>query len=122
MLDILDAPDHVAAYRISGKLTADDFDRVVEHLEAKLARHERVGVVVDMTGFHDLTLEAAGKDLRYGFSKIAQLKRFPRKALITDKQWVRAVVGAAGAIVPFVEVRTFESEESAAAIAWAADI
>src|SRR5690606_23384708 len=51
MLDILPSPDHVAAFRIGGTLDADDYRRIVAHLEATLARHETIGVLADMTGF-----------------------------------------------------------------------
>ena len=36
MLEILPAPDHVAAYHLSGTLGEADYDRVIEDIEAKL--------------------------------------------------------------------------------------
>jgi len=118
MFEILSSPDNVAAYRLIGTVTAEDFDRLVADLEARLDRNPRIGVLVDMTGCTDLTFEAAAKDLRYGFGKIFQLKRFPREALITDKQWIGAFVRAAGSLVPHVEVKTFTPAEAQAAMAW----
>jgi SpoIIAA-like len=122
MLDILPSPDHVAAYTISGTLTGEDIERIIADIEAKLARHERIGVLVDLTAFKDLTLEAGAKDLRYGLGKMLQLRRFPREAVITDKEWVRTLVRIADPLVPFVEIRTFEPGTLTEAMNWVSEV
>lgn len=121
MIEMLPAPDHVVALRFAGELTGPDFDRVAAEIEARLARHERIGVVADLTGFDGLTLEALGKDLRYNLAKLGEWKRFPREAVITDKAWVRTAVKAVDPLVPQVEVRTFDPGEMEPAVAWAGD-
>ncbi|CAN7402920.1 STAS/SEC14 domain-containing protein [Phenylobacterium sp. LjRoot219] len=121
MIEMLPAPDHVVALRFSGELTGPDFDRVAAEIETRLARHERIGVVADLTGFDGVTLQALAKDLRYNLAKLGEWKRFPREAVITDKAWVRAAVHALDPLVPQVEVRTFNPGEQSAALAWAAD-
>ena len=65
MVEILPSPDHVVAIKISGTLTATDYDRIVAEVSAKLARHKRLGILVDMVDLDDFTLEAGWKDLRY---------------------------------------------------------
>lgn len=122
MLEILTAPDHVAAYKLSGTLTEEDYDRVIADVEAKLGRHERLGLLVDLTGFHDLTLRAGLKDIRYSFGKMWELRRFPREAVITDKAWIATLAHIASPLLPFIEIRTFKSEEGDAALAWASAI
>jgi SpoIIAA-like len=122
MLELLPAPDHVVALHMSGTLTAEDFDRAVVEIESKLDRHERIGVFVDMTGFEDMTAEAAAKDLRYSFGKIGEWHRFPREAVVTDKQWIRTLIQAVDPLVPQVEARSFAPSERDAAVAWASDI
>jgi hypothetical protein len=122
MLEILPAPDHVAAYRLSDTLTEADYEKVIADIEARLDRHERVSVVADLAGFHDITVRAGLMDLRYGFSKILSLNRFPKEALITDKQWLATMAQMMSPLVPFVEIRTFKPGETDAAVAWAADI
>lgn len=122
MLEILPAPDHVAAYRLSDTLTEADYEKVIADIEARLDRHERVSVVADLTGFHDITLRAGLMDLRYGFSKLGSLNRFPREALITDKHWLATMAQMIGPLVPFVAIRTFKPGETDAAVTWAADI
>lgn len=122
MLEILAAPDHVAAYRLSGTLTVDDYDSLIADIEARLARHEKIGVLADLTGFHDITLRAGARDLRYGFSKLFELRRFPREAVISDKGWIETLVAIANPIVPFVEIRCFKPIEYEAALIWVSEI
>lgn len=122
MFEILAAPDHVGAYRLSGTVTTEDFDRLVADLESKLARHEKLGILVDLTGFEDMTFGAGLKDARYGFGKILEWKRFPREAVITDKGWIETLVAMANPIIPFVEVKCFKPGEFDAALAFATEI
>lgn len=122
MLEHLTAPDHVAAFKISGTLTGDDYDGVIADVEARLARHDRIGVLLDLTDFQDFTLEAGLKDLRYDLSKLFQLHRFPREAIISDRQWMRLAAQIADPLIPQVEIRVFASEAREAALAWVSDV
>lgn len=121
MIELLDVSDHVVAFRISGILTAEGFDQVAEAVEAALDRHERIGLYGDMLGFSDMTGEAIAKDLQYGLSKIGELHRFRRSAVITDKQWMRVVVEFYDKFLPGVEVRAFGADEREAALQWVAE-
>lgn len=118
MIEILNAPDHVAAYRISGTLTVEDYDRMIEDVEARLALQKRIAIFADMTGFDDVTVRAGLKDMRYSLSKLGELRRFPRNAVVTDKGWMTFLVKAMSPLVPFVEIRVFTPEERAAALEW----
>ncbi|MBL8772881.1 MAG: STAS/SEC14 domain-containing protein [Phenylobacterium sp.] len=122
MLQLLDAPDHVLAYRISGTLDAADYGRIVGTLDAKLAAHGRVGVYADMTDFESMTAEAVMKDLRYHLGHLGQWTRFPRAAVVTDEPWLRAWVRFIDPLVPQVEARAFLPGEQAEALAWVADL
>jgi hypothetical protein len=122
MFAILAAPNHVGAYRLSGTVTAEDFDALVADLEARLTRHEKIGLLIDLTGFDDMTFRAGLKDARYGFGKILEWKRFPREAVVTDKGWIETLVSFANPVIPFVEVRCFKPGEFDAALAFATEI
>ena len=102
MIKMLESPDYVTALKVSGTLTAEDYDRIVADVEAKLDRHDRLGVLLDLVDFKDLSPEAAAKDIRYSLSKIWELKRFPREAIVTDKAWIRALSRIASPLVPHV--------------------
>lgn len=122
MLEILPAADHVAAFRISGTLTEPDFDRLAAEIEARLERHGKLGIFADLTGFEDMTFRAGLKDARYGFGKLAQLRRFPREAVVTDKGWIETLVAIANPLLPFIELRSFKPAEFDVALAWASEI
>ncbi|HEY0647905.1 STAS/SEC14 domain-containing protein [Phenylobacterium sp.] len=122
MLEVLQAPDHVAAFAISGTLTGEDYDRIVAEVEARLARHERIGVLLDLTLFEDFTAEAAWKDLRYDLSKLFELKRFPREAVISGKQWMRIAASIANPILPHVEIRVFDPGAREEAMQWVSEV
>ncbi|UZF90284.1 STAS/SEC14 domain-containing protein [Bosea sp. NBC_00550] len=122
MLTILPAPDHVGAYRLSRTLTADDLDQIMADIDAKLGRHEKIGILADFTEFTDMTLAAAWKDARYSLGELWELQRFPREAVVTDKSWLAAFVDLLNPAIPFVTVRTFKPEEYDTALAWAGDI
>lgn len=120
MLEILPSPDPVAAFAVAGTLTGDDYDRIIAQVEAKLARHERIGVLLDLTRFEDFTAEAAWKDIRYDLSKLFELKRFPREAIVSGKQWMRIAAGIADPILPHVELRVFNPADREEALRWVA--
>lgn len=122
MIEILPAPDHVAAFRLTGTVTEDDFERVVGDIEARLKRHQAIGVLVDLTDFEDMTVMAGFRDACYGFGKILEWKRFPREAVVTDRGWVEMLVALANPVVPFVEIKSFKPAEFAAALAWVTEI
>ena len=122
MIELLESPDHVVAYRISGTIDGEDYDRMIEVLEARLKTHPKVGIVADMTGFTDMTGVAVAKDFRYNLSKLGEWSRFPRAALVTDKTWMKGLVKTLDPIFPQFEARTFEPGHASEAIAWAADI
>lgn len=122
MLTFLAAPDHVAAYRFSNSLTEGDLDRVIADVESRLKRFEKLAVLADMSDFHDISLRAGLKDMRYGFSKIFEWRRFPREAIVTHRQWIKMLVHVVDPLIPAVTVRTFEPTEADAALAWASDI
>ena len=122
MLEILPSPHHVVAVRIAGTLTGRDYDSVITEVSVKLARHDRIGVLVDLVEFDDVTAEAMWKDARFSLSLIGSLRRFPREAVVSDKQWVRVFARVVAPLVPHVEVRVFGSQERDAAMAWVADL
>jgi hypothetical protein len=122
MIEILPAPDHVVALRIAGTIGGEDVDRVVQMIEARLKSHPKLGVYVDIVELDDITADAASKDLRYGLAMIGEWHRFPREAVVTNKQWVRALASLAARLVPQVEVRAFAPDEREQALAWASAV
>lgn len=120
MLELLSAPDHVAAFRFEGTISAEDYARVRAEIEARLARHARIGVHADLTQCRGISARALLRDLRFGIAMRNQFDRFARSALVTDKTWLRRGVGAAAYLLPAIEVRVFSPAEQTNALEWAA--
>jgi uncharacterized protein YndB with AHSA1/START domain len=121
MLELLNSPDNVVAYRVSGTLEAEDYDRAIGAVESKLSRQSKIGLYADMTDFTDMTPEALKKDLRYAFSKLGEWDRFPRMALVTDKRWLKGLINLVDPLFPQFEARTFTRGHETEAMTWAAE-
>lgn len=119
MIELLDAPDHVMAVRFQGVLSANDFDQVAGAIDAKLARHGRIGIVADITGFAGVTLTALVKDIHYNISKLGHWRQFPREAVITESARMAAFLKTLDPLFPQIEVRIFEPTDLQDAISWA---
>ena len=118
MLDVLPAPDTVVALRASGRIDRDDVERAIQAVEAALARQERIALYaeIDIAG---ITPGAFARDLGYGLGKLGELRRFPRAAVVTSREWVRWIVRIQDAVLPQIEIRTFPPAERDDAFAWA---
>lgn len=119
MLEILPSPPHLAAYRFTGTLTAEDYDRCIDDLEARLAGHGRIGIYCDLRGFTGITPAALARDLRYTLGKVGQFDRFARGAIVTGRQWLASVTDFAARFFPRTDIRSFGEDEAEQAMAWA---
>ncbi|MGK6316852.1 STAS/SEC14 domain-containing protein [Neorhizobium sp. DT-125] len=122
MIEIVSAPEHVAAFRVTGTVTADDYDKVIPTIEEKLSGYEDIAVLTDLTGFEDMTADALKRDLQYGLSKLGEFHRFKRAAVISDKQWIKAAMDMTGTLFPQIEARVFPEEEKAQAMDWVSNV
>ena len=119
MLDILQAPNHVAAFRFSGDVTKADYERLIAEVQAKLQIHPRVTVYTELAEPVRITLPALLTDLRYSLTKFGEWRRFARVALVTDKAWPGSLMRVVSPFLPDIEARAFRSTERDAALVWA---
>lgn len=120
MIEILPAPEYVAAFRISGTLHGEDYDVMIPAIEAKLEHNEHIGVLADLTQFEHMTAKALQRDLAYGMSKLGEYHRFKRAAVIGDKRWIETTTKLADKLFPQVEARVFHAGELEEAMRWVA--
>ena len=119
MLDILQAPNHVAAFRLSADVTKADYERLITEVQAKLQNHARIAIYTELFEPVQLTLPALFTDLRYGLTKLGEWSRFARVALVTDKGWASGLMRAVSPLLPNIEARAFPGSARDAALAWA---
>jgi hypothetical protein len=119
MLEVLAAPaPHVVAFRVGGKLTAREVERVFDALDDALDHHETVNLYAEITGLSGLTLEALVKDTAKSLGLLGRLKRFGRYAVVTDAKWIQKAAGIEDRLIPGLEIRAFPLVESESAEAW----
>jgi len=122
MIEQLQSPGHVVGIRLAGKISAEDVNGIKPALEKALAANDEIGVVVDMSGFEDASAEAIAADVKYEMSLMAKIGQFRRAAFIADKEWLRAVTGFVGSLIPTMQMKVFSPGEQEKAIAWASEI
>ena len=119
MIHIEPAPDHVLAVRAAGKLTKDDIKAFVAALEDRLSRHEKIGLVSDVTELDGMTFEAVFEDLRAELKYLGSWDRFPKLAVIAGEGFMRTATETVGRFVPQVQMRVFSPGEREEALSFA---
>jgi hypothetical protein len=117
MIEIIsDMPENVVAVTVSGKVTGEDYDKVlIPTLEEKLKKHKKIRLLyhlgIDFSGF---TAEAMWDDAKVG---IRRLTAFEKIAVVSDVDWIVGAVKVFGFIIP-CPVRIFGNEGLHEAKAW----
>ncbi len=117
MLQRIDAPDNVLAFRAVGKIEKSDYDTVLEPaVETMIAdKGELRFVYVLGDEFDSYTMGATWEDTKLGIGHVSKWRRI---AIVTNHDWVRHLVGMFGWMVPG-EIKTFPVDEENPAIEWA---
>ena len=121
MIELLESPKHLVAFKASGTLTAEDIDKAYKATDEALKSNERVsffGEVDDSMGF---TIEGALKDLWNGIGQLGNLSKYYRAAVVTDKGWLATMARVEGLVFSSIDVRVFDPSERDKAFAWASE-
>ena len=120
MQQIDNLPDNVVGMRPVGRITADDIKGFVREIEDRLARHEKIGMVADVTQLEGITPAGMWEDLKAELSYLGKWHRFPNLAVISDGGFIASAATFVGKLLPQVEVRVFQPDQLAEATAFAA--
>jgi hypothetical protein len=117
MLQRVERPDAVLAYRAVGKVQKSDYETVLAPaVDTMIAATDEVRVVYGLgDDFDSYTSGATWADTKLGLSDPTGWKRI---AVVTNHDGVQHVVGMFGWTVPG-EVKTLPIDEQANAIEWA---
>jgi hypothetical protein len=118
MLERIESPDTVLAFRAVGTIEKSDYDTVLEPaVHAMLdARDELRVVYVLGDEFEGYTMGAGWEDTKLG---LGHLGKWERLAVVSDRDWVHHTIGALRWMMPG-DVEVFPTAELDAAIEWAA--
>ena len=118
MIEIIETgSNRVIGLRISGRIEKSDMDRVVQATEEKFALADKLGIFVEVESFGGISFEALMEDIRFAFPN---LKRFDKKAVVSDKQWHGTMARISDKLFPGIEVRHFAPEQREEALRWLA--
>jgi hypothetical protein len=118
VLDRLESPDGVLAFRGVGKIEKADYETMLEPaIEDAIVQRDEVRLVYLLGDeFEGYSAAAGWEDTKLG---VGHLSKWKRIAVVTSHDWVRHSVGMFRWMVPG-EVKVFPVAELGAAMEWAA--
>jgi len=105
----------------SGKLDSDEMKTALDELTEKTRNIENGRMLYRVGNFELPTLGAIGVEFSRLPSMFGLIRKFDRCAVLADKKWIKTVGEIEGALIPGLEIRGFDPDESAAAEAWLAE-
>ena len=107
----------VLIVHVSGKLTTEDYERLVPEVERLVAKHGKIRMLFDMHDFHGWKAGALWEDTKFAIKHFADIERL---AMIGEKKWQQ---GMATFCKPFTKatVKYFDHADAAEARKWMAE-
>lgn len=102
------AAANVVQIKLIGLLTVDDVKTFKHQIDTALEQHDRIGIVVDVTDWSDMSGDALWADAKAELSLLPKMRRIPRIAVLSDKQWYNAVMRWFGPLLITTEIRVFD--------------
>jgi hypothetical protein len=112
-------PAGVIGFRLTGKLTRDEYHELLAPVHEALDRGEPLNLLIVIPPeFDGLELGALWEDLKAAESVgLKHRTSWRRTAVVTDKDWIRHAIAAFAWLSPG-ELKLFEPDELATATAW----
>ncbi|MEZ4792761.1 MAG: STAS/SEC14 domain-containing protein [Gelidibacter sp.] len=109
-------PDDILVILISGKTTAEDYDRLNPIMEQYEQKHKHIKILMEIAELN-YTAGALWEDIKFGFK---HLKAISAIAIVSDKKWLEESIEALGSVIPGITTKGFENSEVNQAIEWLA--
>ena len=109
---------NVLQVRMSGKLSAEDYRRMVPVMESAILEHGKLRLLVEMQDFHGWEAGALWEDLKFDFNHFGD---FQKIAIVGDSKWEQ---GMATFCKPFTSavVKYFDVGHESVAAKWLCSI
>lgn len=118
MHQFLDTPDDVIALTIADKITSADLDAMMDRIERRLARQDKLHFFVETRSIDGIEIAGLAAHVVRASPMFAKLRQFGRVAVVADQAWMRVATRIESALLPFVSYRTFKPEQREEALAW----
>ena len=119
MHKFLKSPDDVLAVKISGTITGEDLDAIMDRTDSIMAKHDKLHVYVETHDVTGMNLSALPHHMGRAFPLFGKLNRFGRVAVVSDQAWMRVGTRLESAMLPNISYRVCKPEERDDALAWA---
>jgi hypothetical protein len=117
MLQITENHGRLLALRVSGKLERLDYDRIVPVVEAAIAAHAPIRVLIEMDDFRGFSAAALLEELKFD---VRNRKHFERIAVLGGGVLARWLTKVGRALFT-ADVRSFHPQHERTARAWIAE-
>ncbi len=107
-------PESLVSYRISDRLTSNEFDEISNSLKKDIESYGRLKMLVEIDHLDFPSPGVVWEDLKFAYR---HAKDFDRFAVLGDKNWEKWWVRVADKIVS-TECRYFDSSEKDQAFDW----
>jgi len=118
MMKFIHGPDNAIAVSLSGTITGEDLNAIMERLEFALNVFTRVDVFVETHRITGLEVSALASYAARALPLFGKLDAFGRVAVVADQAWVRIATRLESAFLPFITYRVFEPDRRAEALSW----
>ncbi|MBV7380425.1 STAS/SEC14 domain-containing protein [Maritimibacter dapengensis] len=103
---------------LHGTVERDDIAPLKDTFASAFNDTPEMSIIVDMTAWTDITDDAIGEDLGLELKLLGKLGRIDRIALVSNKEWVGAMVDFVGPWLPGTKVCRFGADDMDAAQSW----
>ena len=119
MVKIIDFDNEkVIGLSLDGKIQTEDIELVASICENRFDKFEKLSIYVEIESFEGLSIEAFFKDLKFG---IKNFGKFDKKAVVTDKNWVKKLGEVSDKLFSSIEIRCFSFDEIDEARSWVSE-
>jgi hypothetical protein len=117
MFEILpESTEKCIGFKISGEVEAEDYDLLLPKLDAAIAAHGKINLLVVMDDYEGFDgLEAAKADFKFGTQQYRQVEK---AAFVSDKKWLGRLVKVMDPLTRRTEEQIFDPGQIEAAWAW----
>lgn len=117
MLEILpESSGNCIGFKISGEVEAEDYENLLPKIDAAIAAHGKINLLVVIEEYEGLDgLDAAKADYRFGTQQYRQVEK---AAFVCDKKRMERLVKLMDPFTRRTDEKTFEPGELEAAWGW----
>lgn len=115
MIELLDIGiENAVAVRIFDKITESDMELVLNKAREKIENHGNIVIFEQLDSFKGIEVAAIVEEFKYLFD--VGVSNISKGVLLTDKKWLKTIVGFEDKVFRNIEIKCFPLEEKEAAI------